>query len=66
VQVLATLALAQAGDGERTAKFADDLEQRFPQNTMIKFYRSPIIRAGVEIQRNNPSRAIANLRAASP
>jgi hypothetical protein len=33
---------------------------------MIKFYRLPIIRADVEIQRNNPPRAIAILRAASP
>jgi len=70
VQALAALALAQAGDGDRALKLADDLEKRFPKNTMINFYWLPSIRASVEIERNDPSRdsarAIAILHAASP
>jgi eukaryotic-like serine/threonine-protein kinase len=66
VQVLAALAFAQAGDAGRALKLADDLENRFPKNAMIRFYWLPGIRASVEIQRNNSSKAIAILHAASP
>jgi serine/threonine protein kinase/tetratricopeptide (TPR) repeat protein len=66
VQVLAGLALAHAGDSAHARRIADELEKRFPRNTMINGYWLPTIRAGIEIQRNNPSKAIELLQAASP
>jgi len=65
VQVLAALALAKAGDSGQARKLADDLEKRFPKNTMIQAYWLPTMRAGMELQRDNPSQAIEILKAAS-
>ncbi len=66
VQALAGLTLAQAGDAGQARRIADELKKQFPQNTMINDYWLPTIRASIEIQRNNPSKAIELLRAASP
>jgi tetratricopeptide (TPR) repeat protein len=66
VQVLAGLTLAQAGDSAQARRIADELEKRFPRNTIINAYWLPTIRARIEIQRNNPSKAIELLQAASP
>jgi tetratricopeptide (TPR) repeat protein len=65
VQTVSALALAQAGDRERALAIADDLQKRYPRNTMINFYWLPCIRASVEIGRDNPSRAVSILHAAS-
>ncbi|MFZ0479863.1 MAG: protein kinase [Terriglobales bacterium] len=66
VQALAALVFAQAGDSAHARSLANDLEKRFPQNTMIKGYWLPSVRAAIEIERNNPSKAIELLRAAAP
>jgi class 3 adenylate cyclase/Flp pilus assembly protein TadD len=66
VQVLAGLALAQAGDSAHARRLADDLEKRYPQNTMINAYWIPTILGSIEIQRGNPSKTIEILRASSP
>ena len=66
VQVLAGLALAQAGDAAHARRLADDLEKRYPQNTMINAYWIPTIRGSIEVQRGNPSKTIEILQASSP
>ncbi|MGA7922293.1 MAG: protein kinase [Candidatus Acidiferrales bacterium] len=66
VHVLAGLALATAGNTAYAQKLADDLALQFPENTMIKAYWLPTIRASIEVQHNNPSQAIELLHAASP
>ncbi len=66
VQVLAGLTLVKAGDSAQAWKIAEELEKRFPRNAMINGYWLPTIRAAMEIQRNNPSKAIELLQAASP
>jgi tetratricopeptide (TPR) repeat protein/tRNA A-37 threonylcarbamoyl transferase component Bud32 len=65
-QVLAALALAQAGDSAQARKITDEIEKRFPMNTLINAYWLPTIRATIEINRHNPSKAIELLQAASP
>jgi len=65
VQALAGLTLAKAGDSAQAQRMANELEKRFPRNTMINAYWLPTIRARIEIQRNNPSKAIEFLQAAS-
>jgi len=66
VQVLASLALARAGDIGRSAKIVDNLARNFPQNTVINGYWLPTIRAAIEIERGSPAKAIDVLRAAIP
>jgi tetratricopeptide (TPR) repeat protein len=66
VQFLAALALAFAGDTVRSGTLADDLGNRFPENTIVQSYYLPTIRAQLALSRNDPSRAIEVLRAAAP
>ena len=65
VQTLAALALARTGDAVQARKIADDLAHRFPLNTMINRYWLPAIDASIEMGRNNPAKAIEQLRTAS-
>ena len=66
VQILAALALARAGDSAPAQKMGDDLAKRFPLNTVLNAYWLPTIRAAIEINRGNPSKAIEILNAAAP
>jgi DNA-binding winged helix-turn-helix (wHTH) protein len=65
-QFPAALALAIAGDTVRAGTLADDLANRFPENTLDQSYFIPTIRARLEINRNNPSGAIEVLQTAAP
>ncbi len=65
VQTLAALALARTGDAAQARKIADDLAHRFPLNTMINRYWLPTIDASIAIGRNNPAKAIEQLRTAT-
>jgi eukaryotic-like serine/threonine-protein kinase len=60
------LALARAGDVAQAEKLAHELDQAFPQGTMMQNYFLPTIRASIELQRNNPAKAIKILEAAVP
>lgn len=66
VQALAALVFARSGDSTQARKLADQLEKRFPRNTLMALYLLPCIRASIEIESNNPSKAISFLHAASP
>ena len=66
VRVVVALALARAGDSDRAQKTADQLQKQRPLNEMINAYWLPTIRAAVEINRNNPSKAVQILEAAAP
>jgi eukaryotic-like serine/threonine-protein kinase len=64
--LLAASALALAGDTARATVIADEVARLFPLHTLINAVSLPTIRAQVEIDRGNPSKAIELLRAASP
>jgi tetratricopeptide (TPR) repeat protein/predicted Ser/Thr protein kinase len=64
VQILAALALARSGDTSRAQKMADELEKQNPLNTVIIGYWLPTIRAAIEINRNNPAKAVEHLQPA--
>jgi len=66
VQYASALALALAGDGSRAQALADDLDKRFPQDTIVQFNYLPTVRAQLALSRNDPSKAIDILTAASP
>jgi tetratricopeptide (TPR) repeat protein len=65
-QILAALALARAGDSDRAQKMADELEKQNPLNTTINGYWLPAIRAALELNRHNPSKAVEILQTAAP
>jgi DNA-binding winged helix-turn-helix (wHTH) protein/tetratricopeptide (TPR) repeat protein len=66
VQILAALAFARAGDSTRAQKLADEVQKQFPLDTIIGDYWLPTVRAAIEINRSNPSKAIEFLKAAAP
>jgi eukaryotic-like serine/threonine-protein kinase len=66
IQILAALALARIGDLDRAGKMADELEKQNPVNTKIVGYWLPTIRAAIELNRKNPSKAIEILQTATP
>ena len=62
VQDVAALALARAGDATRAAAIVKDLNRRFPTDTLLNRYWLPTIQAAVELDRNDPGRAIEILQ----
>lgn len=62
----AGMALAQAGDSAQAQVLADELNRRYPNDTMISKVAIPIMRAGIELNRNNPAKAVELLRPAAP
>jgi eukaryotic-like serine/threonine-protein kinase len=66
VKFLAGLTLAWAGDSTRAESLADEMQKRFPLDTVVNGYQLPILRASIEINRSNPGKAIEILEAAPP
>jgi eukaryotic-like serine/threonine-protein kinase len=66
IQILAALALARAGDADRAQKIADELEKQNPLDTVMVDYWLPAIRAAIENDRKNYSKAIEILQTAIP
>jgi hypothetical protein len=66
VKTLGALALAQAGDNVRAQAMADELNQSFPLDTLLKDYWLPIIRATIATKQGNPTNAIELLQVAAP
>jgi eukaryotic-like serine/threonine-protein kinase len=66
-QYLAALALALVGDSARARTLADDLEQRFPEDTVIHFNYLPTLRAQLALNTpSNAAKALETLAIASP
>jgi DNA-binding winged helix-turn-helix (wHTH) protein/tetratricopeptide (TPR) repeat protein len=66
IKTSSALALARAGDVAQAEKLSHELDQAFPQGTMMQNYFLPTIRASIELQRNNPAKAIEILEATVP
>ena len=56
VQYGAALALAYAGDDGRAQALTDDLDKRFPEDTIVQFNYLPTLRAKLALSRGNASR----------
>ena len=65
VEYGAALALAIVGDA-RAQTLADDLEKRFPENTIVRFSYLPVIRARTALNKNDTSKAIDILQVSVP
>jgi len=62
----AALALAYAGDATRGRALADDLDKRFPEDTLVQFNYLPVLRAKVALLHSKPQQALDILRVAVP
>jgi eukaryotic-like serine/threonine-protein kinase len=65
VQLLAALARARAGDAAGASTAVDKLAREFPENTMMKFYWLPAIRAAIKIGQAKPAAALKDLQSAA-
>ncbi len=65
VQYGAALALAFAGDTTKAQALADDLANRFPEDTLVQFNYLPTIRAQLVLSRHDSSKALETLQAAA-
>ncbi len=62
----AALVLAMAGDEAKAQSLADDLERDFPEDTSVRFYYLPTVRASLALNHGDTSRAIEFLQANVP
>jgi DNA-binding winged helix-turn-helix (wHTH) protein/tetratricopeptide (TPR) repeat protein len=62
----AALALAAAGFSQEAEAAADELAAANPEHTLINSVLVPIVRAGIELDRKRPDRAIDYLRVVGP
>jgi DNA-binding winged helix-turn-helix (wHTH) protein len=60
------LALGYAGDANRAQALADDLDRRFPEDTIVQINYLPTLRAKLALLHANPQQALVILGAASP
>jgi eukaryotic-like serine/threonine-protein kinase len=66
VQYGTGLALASGGDATRAQTLADDLNKRFPEDTIVQFNYLPTLHAQLALSRNDTAKAIEVLQAAGP
>jgi len=64
VQYAAGLALALSGDSSRSEQVPGDLEERFPEDTFVKFTYSPVLRALIALRQGKPADAVERLEIA--
>ncbi len=62
----AALALAYAGDANHAQALADDLDKRFPEDTVVRYNYLPTLRAKLALSQSNPQQALDVLGAAVP
>jgi tetratricopeptide (TPR) repeat protein len=62
----AALALGLAGDAAGAQPLLAEVEKRYPSDTLVKAVWLPAARAALEINKNNPAKAIELLQAATP
>ncbi len=66
LQYFAALAFAYAKDDARAKALADDLENSFPEDTIVQFNYLPTVRGKLALNKGNASGAIESLAASAP
>jgi serine/threonine protein kinase/tetratricopeptide (TPR) repeat protein len=61
-KTFAALALARSGDAARAQSLSDELNKRFPSDTLLQRYWLPTIRGSIELARKNSSKALEALQ----
>jgi serine/threonine protein kinase/Tfp pilus assembly protein PilF len=60
------MALAYAGDDGRVQALADDLDKKFPEDTIVQLNYLPTLRARLALRHARPQQALDTLAAAAP
>jgi len=58
VVLYCALTLALTGEDVRAAKFADEVAQKRPFDTLVQFVEVPLVKAQIELNHGNPGKAI--------
>ncbi|MFI5070105.1 MAG: protein kinase [Terriglobales bacterium] len=66
VEAMSAMALGAAGDAPQATRLADDLSNRFPEDTIVKFMYVPMIHAAIDLKGGNPAKAIESLAPSVP
>jgi predicted Zn-dependent protease len=66
VEYGAAIALTLSGESSLSQALANDLEKRFPEDTLVRFTYMPTLRALLVLNDGKPSAALELLQAASP
>jgi hypothetical protein len=66
VEYALALALSYAGDDRRARALVEDLEKRFPDDTIVRFHYAPVLRAKLALLHSKPQEALDYLAAAVP
>jgi hypothetical protein len=66
LQYFAALAFAYASDNARAKALADDLDKRFPEDTIVQFNYLPSVRGKLALNKGDASGAIESLGASAP
>jgi eukaryotic-like serine/threonine-protein kinase len=66
VEYGAALVFALSGDSSGAQVLANDLEQRFPEDTSVNFSYLPVLRARLALNQGDPAKALELLQAAAP
>ncbi len=61
MRILSALALARAGDNTKAANLVSQLEKEYPENTLLKVYWLPPVKARIAMNRGNAAEAIEDL-----
>ena len=66
VQYSAALTPALTGETARAQRLANELTQRYPDDTIVQFMDLPVLRAQLALDRNDSGKAVEELQAAVP
>jgi eukaryotic-like serine/threonine-protein kinase len=66
VEGFSAIALALAGETSQAERLADDLNRRFPEDTIVKFDYLPMIRSALLLPTHDSGRAIEALAVSTP
>ncbi len=66
VESISAIALALAGDSMQATRLANDLDRRYPENTILHSSFLPMIHAAIDTRSGNAAKAIKDLALAAP
>jgi eukaryotic-like serine/threonine-protein kinase len=66
VEAMSAIALALAGDSMQATRLANDLDKRYPENTIVHSSFLPMIHAAIDSRSGNAGKAIKDLALAAP
>ncbi len=66
VVAMSAIALGLAGDSADSTRLGNDLDKRFPEDTVVRYNSLPAIRAAADLRNGDSGKALAALAASAP